>query len=172
MSEWQITALTPQHDRSEFSCGQPSLDRFLKESARQNQDKDVSRTFVLARKGEVRVYGYYTLSAGQIDRASLPAKLSKKLPKYPVPVAVLARLAVDQTLKGQKLGRMLLWDALNRCLAASDSKSVGVGIYAVFVEAIDEAAIEFYRHFGFEPLNDTPDKLFLPLSVIRQAQKQ
>src|SRR5438067_13740084 len=98
MAEWLITALTTDHDRSQFSCGQPSLDRFLKESARQNQDKDVSRTFVLVRQGEARVYGYYTLAAGQIERESLPPKVSKKLPRYPVPVAVLGRLAVDQSL--------------------------------------------------------------------------
>lgn len=172
MPDWLITALTPDHDRGQFACGQPSLDRFLKESARQNQDKDVSRTFVLTRQGDPRVYGYYTLAAGQIERDHLPPKVSKKLPKYPVPVVVLGRLAVDQGVKGQQLGRMLLWDALNRCLAASDAESVGVGIFAVFVEAIDEAAAQFYGHYGFEPLVDSPLKLYLPLRTIRQALRK
>ncbi|HXD85585.1 MAG TPA: GNAT family N-acetyltransferase [Urbifossiella sp.] len=171
MSDWTISSLSSEHDRGEFACGEASLDRFLKESARQNQDKDVSRTFVLTRKNESIILGYYTLAAGQIERFQLPPKLSKKLPKYPVPIAVLARLAVDESLKGQKMGRMLLWDALNRCLTASDSDTVGLGIYAVFVEAIDESAIDFYRHFGFEALVDTSDKLFLPLSMIRKARK-
>ena len=171
MDEWQITPLTHEHDRSQFGCGHPTLDRFLKDFARQNQDRDVNRTFVLVQKHDARVYGYYTLAAGQIERTSLPPKLSKKLPRYPVPVAVLGRLAVEATLKGQKLGRMLLWDALNRCLAASDVAPGGLGIFAVFVEAIDGPAIEFYRHFGFEPLVDSTDKLFLPLSVIRKSRK-
>src|SRR6266540_6875394 len=104
MDDWHITALTAEHDRGDFDCAQPILDRFLKESARQNQDKDISRTFVLLRKSEKRVLGFYTLAAGQIERTSLPPKVSKKLPKYPVPVAVLGRLAVDRSMKGQKLG--------------------------------------------------------------------
>lgn len=170
MIDWLITLLTPHHDRSQFACGQPSLDRFLKESARQNQDKDVSRTFVLTRQGDARVYGYYTLAAGQIERASLPPKVSKKLPKYPVPVVVLGRLAVDESVKGQQLGRRLLWDALNRSLAAADADGVGVGIFAVLVDALDESAAEFYRRFEFESLQDLPLRLYLPLSTIRDAR--
>lgn len=171
MPEWVITPLSAEHDRSHFACGQPTLDRFLKDFARQNQDKDVSRTFVLIQKDDPHVYGYYTLAAGQIERSSLPPKIGKKLPKYPVPVAVLGRLAVDESLKGQKLGRLLLGDALDRCVAASDTAPAGLGIFAVFVEAIDAVAIAFYKRFGFEPLSDAEDKLILPLSVIRKAHK-
>ncbi len=171
MPDWSLTPLTDEHDRGRFRCGQQSLDRFLKDFARQNQDKDVSRTFVLVQDDDPRVYGCYTLAAGQIEREQLPPKISKKLPKYPVPVAVLGRLAVDESLKGQKLGRMLLWDALNRCVAASDASPAGIGIYAVFVDAIDDAAIAFYKKFGFEPLVGFDDKLFLPLNLIRKAQK-
>ena len=167
MAEWVITALTPDHDRTSFACGQASLDRFLKESARQNQDKDVSRTFVLVREGEARVYGYYTLAAGQIEKTGLPPAVSKKLPKYPIPVVVLGRLAVDASVKGESHGRRLLNDALYRSLAASES----IGIFAVFVEAIDEPAADFYKHFGFTPLLGTPFKLYLPISTIRKARR-
>src|SRR5581483_7127934 len=113
---------------SQFSCGQSSLDRFLKEYAGQNQARDFSRTYVLVRSGDPRVCGYYTLSAGQIERESLPSKLGKKLPRYPVPVVVLARLAVDGSVRGAKNGRRLLWDALQRSLSAAEL----IGIHAVF----------------------------------------
>lgn len=165
MTEWHIAALTPSHERNKFACGHPSLDRFLKESARQNQDKNVSRTFVLTRDGSVRVLGYHTLAAGQIEKSTLPPRASKMLPGYPVPVVVLGRLALDVSVKGQKHGRRLLSDALERILTASES----IGVYAVFVEAIDDSASNFYAHFGFEPLLDTPRKLYLPLDSIRDA---
>jgi predicted GNAT family N-acyltransferase len=166
MSEWSVIPLDGNHDRSAFACGQLSLDRFLKESARQNQDKDVSRTFVLLRDEELRVYGYYTLSAGEVDKDALPSKVGKKLPKYPVPVAVLGRLAVDESVQGQDHGRRLLTDALRRSLTASES----VGLFAVIVDAIDDKAAAFYARFGFEPIPDLTSRLFLPLSTIRGAQ--
>jgi GNAT superfamily N-acetyltransferase len=165
MNEWRIEPLMSDHDRAPFSCGQPSLDRFLKESARQNQDKGVSRTFVLLRDEELRVYAYHTLSAGEVDKDALPPKLAKKLPKYPVPVAVLGRLAVDVSVQGQDHGRRLLTDAFRRILSAADS----VGIFAIIVDAIDDRAVAFYSRFGFGPIPDTPSRLLLPLSVIRGA---
>ncbi len=164
MADWLITPLSSKHDRSAFACGQPTLDRFLRESARQNQDRGVSRTFVLTRGDESRVFGYYTLAAGQIERSHLPPNSSKSLPKYPVPVVLLGRLAVDETVQAEGLGKRLLWDALQRCLSASAS----IGVFAVFVEAIDEPAAAFYRHYGFIPFPDQPLKLFLPLNTIRQ----
>lgn len=166
MAAWIITPLTTDHDRSQFACGQPSLDRFLKESARQNQDKDFSRTFVLTRQSEMKAFGYYTLAAGENDRASLPPAVSKKLPKYPVPVVVLGRLAVDESLKGKGLGKLLLSDALRRCLVVADS----VGVFAVVVHAIDQSAADFYaKAADFIPLQDTPLKLYLPMATIRTA---
>jgi predicted N-acetyltransferase YhbS len=165
MMNWLITPLASHHDRSVFACGQPTLDRFLKQSARQNQDKGMSRTFVATQADEVRIVGYYTLSAGHIDHASLPLDVRKQLPKYPVPMVRLGRLAVDESVKGKGLGGELLWDALNRSLAASEA----IGVYAVCVEAIDEIAASFYRHYEFLPLPDQPLQLFLPLNTIRGA---
>src|SRR3954453_777106 len=114
MSAWGIVPIMEQHDRSQFDCGEPSLNDFLKQYARQNEEKGVSRTFVLGREGEQRVLGYYTLAGGQFERDNLPPKAGKKLPKYPVPVVVLGRLAVDRSVQGEKLGRVLLKDALHR----------------------------------------------------------
>ena len=163
MSNWQIIPLADDHDRSQFSCGQPTLDDFLKRFAKQNEGKDYGRTFVLVREQETRVFGYYTLSAGQIDRISIPPAAAKKLPTYPAPAVLLARLAVDESLKGQRLGRRLLVDAFHRCLAVSTQ----IGIHAVFVKAIDTGAAEFYQHFGFLPLVDSPLELYLPISTLR-----
>lgn len=166
MSTWQIIPLADAHDRSQFSCGQPSLNDYLKKYAKQNEGKDYSRTFVLVREQETRVWGYYTLSAGQIERASISPQSAKSLPKYPAPAIILARLAVDESMKGQSLGRRLLVDSLQRCLVVGDQ----IGIHAVFVKAIDTGAAEFYQHFGFIPLIDSPLELYLPLATLRAAR--
>lgn len=166
MTSWRITPLAAEHDRTAFVCGRPTLDRFLKESARQNQDKGISRTFVAVGDGSARVFGYYTLTAGQVDRDALPPKVAKKLPKHPVPVIVLGRLAVDGTVQKAGLGRQLLWDALNRSAAAAES----IGVFAVVVDALDDAAAGFYRPFGFVPFPDVPLKLFLPIATVGGAR--
>ncbi|HYH65233.1 MAG TPA: GNAT family N-acetyltransferase [Urbifossiella sp.] len=163
MTSWKIPALTEGHSRTAFACGQPTLDRFLKESARQNQDKGMSRTFVLLRDEEVRVYGYYTLSGGQVNTTDLPPKTAKKLPKYPVPVAMLGRLAVDSSVQGMRLGELLLIDAIHRTLAASEL----VGMFALVVDALNDRAAEFYTHYGFERFPDRQDRLYLPLAEYR-----
>ena len=168
MVGWLISALDNSHDRSAFACGQPSLDQFLKQYAGQNQNKDLSRTFVLTHEGEARVFGYYSLTASQIDRASLPAQLRKGLANYPVPVVRLARLALDETVKKTGLGRHMLWDALNRCVSASTS----VGMFAVAVDAINEEAVAFYLHHGFVPLDDQPLCLIITLKTVRQLFKK
>lgn len=157
-----VTPIAERHNRSQFDCGEPSLDNYLKQYARQNEEKGVGRTFVLVREGETRVLGYYTLAGGEIERDKLPPKAAKKLPKYPVPVVVLGRLAVDRSAQGEKLGRLLLKDALHRALAVSQQ----IGCYAVFVQALNTKAAEFYAKFGFEPLPDDPLKLVLPLVTL------
>jgi GNAT superfamily N-acetyltransferase len=162
---WTISPITEQHDRGQFDCGEPSLDQYLKQSARQNGTKGISRTFVLVREGEPRVLGYYTLAGGQFERDNLPAKATKPLPRYPVPVVVLGRLAVDRSAQGEKLGRALLKDALHRVLEVSDA----VGFFAVYVRAINERGAEFYVKFGFVPFPSDPLQLFLPLSHLRAA---
>jgi predicted GNAT family N-acyltransferase len=167
MDVWLIAPLGKEHDRAQFSCGEPSLDRFLKESARQNQDKDFSRTFVLTRENGTRILGYYSLTAGEMERASLPPEITKKLPKYPVPVVILGRLAVDQSVQGKQLGDRLLRDALDRCLSASTS----IGIHAVVVDAISERAKAFYEKFGILPMIDSTLRAYLPLATVRKARR-
>jgi predicted N-acetyltransferase YhbS len=109
------------------------------------------------------VLGYYTLAGGAIDVESLPEKLSKKLPQHPVPVVLLARLAVDQSVQGKGLGIFLLRDALHRSLDLSEK----LRIYAVIVHSLDGAAQSFYERFGFLPLTNNQMHLFLPIPSIQ-----
>jgi GNAT superfamily N-acetyltransferase len=163
---WVIERLTDAHDRSGFSCGKPSLDEFLKKFAGQYDRRDFARTYVAVAPPEPAVQGYYTLSGGALDLGELPQTVRKKLPRHPVPVACLGRLAVTQTAQGQNLGKILLLDALRRCSQASAE----VALHAVEVEAIDDEAKRFYLKYGFIPLADNPFHLYLSMKAIRQLE--
>ena len=106
--------------------------------------------------------GFYTLSALSIDVTSLPERLSRKLPRHPVPCALIGRLAIDRSAQGHGLGRMLLADAIKRVVGAGDS----VAIHALIVDAKNDEAKPFYEGFGFTPLRDDPMRLFLPLGSV------
>lgn len=153
-----------KHLRTDFSCGIEQLDRYIKTQAGQDLKKNVSVTYVLTEKNSHFVLGYYSISTIGIFPGELPDDLTKKLPKYPMlPGVLLARLAVDEKYKGNGFGSFLLVDALRRGLALSKQ----IGISAVIVEAKNEAAIEFYKHFGFIALIDNKSKLFMPLSSLK-----
>jgi GNAT superfamily N-acetyltransferase len=168
MADWQIERLERSHERSSFACGKPTLDEFIRRLVSQYEKRNLGRTYVAVRPGDRQVIGYYTLAAGAIAFQNLPAPAAKKLPKHPVPVILLARLAVDQGAQGQGLGEALLIDALDRCLGLADQ----VGLRAVEVDAIDQAARAFYEKYGFVPLPDSPLHLFLPLGTIRDSLKR
>src|SRR5947207_7753325 len=165
MNNWTIERLEKSHERGEFSCGQPSLDTFIRNLVSKYEKRKLGRTYVAVRPNEKRVYGYYTLASGSIFFEQIPEKFAKKLPKHPVPVILLARLAVDQSVQQQGLGKFLLKDALGLCLQLSSQ----LGIHAVQVEAIDIAAKNFYEKHDFILLNDDPLHLSLPLATIEQA---
>ena len=159
-----VEPLGRQHDRAAFHCGAEALDRYLKQQARQDADKRVAAPFVAVNPPDTRVLGYYTLSASVLTLADLPEDLARKLPRYPqLPVTLLGRLAVDQSTKGQGLGEHLLLDALHRSLAHADQ----IAAMAVVVDAKDEAAAAFYRHYGFVPLQ-APSRLFVPMRSVAQ----
>ena len=160
---WRIEPLAEGHDRGPFSCGKPGLDEFLRLYALQNQRKGVGRTFVAVRPGEAIVRGYYTLSSGSVAFAHLPPERRKGLPRYPVPVAHMGRLAVAQDFRGLGLGRLLLLDALRRTQRVAHD----LGVCGMEVVALDEAARGFYLKYGFVPLSDDRLYLYLPSSVIR-----
>lgn len=163
MANWQIAGLTTEHVRADFSCGKPPLDQFLHRLAGQYEKKEFGRTFVATRPGDRRVIGYHTLVAASVPFEQLPPELSRKLPKHPVPVLLLARLAVDITARGERLGEGLLIDAFRRCLDIADQ----AGVYAIIVHAKDEEAARFYRRYEFIPIVGQSLHLFLPLATVR-----
>jgi GNAT superfamily N-acetyltransferase len=153
------------HDRNSFSCGVPELDEYLHRQAGQDAKRKVAAPFVMVDE-ERRVLGYYTLSAYGVRVAELPPDLARKLPKYPlIPATLLGRLAVSKEHQGQKLGTLLLMDALYR----SWKNSVQVASIGVIAEAIDDAARDFYLHHEFIALVEHPHKLFIAMRTIEQA---
>lgn len=160
-----VEPLRRQHDRTTFHCGAEALDRYLAQQARQDADKRVAAPFVAVIPPETRALGYYTLSASVLTLTDLPDDLARKLPRYPqLPVALLGRLAVDRSARGQGLGEHLLLDALHRSLAHADQ----IAATAVVVDADNESAVAFYRNYGFIPLQVEPSRLFLPMRLVAQ----
>lgn len=160
-----IRPLDSRHDRPGFHCGVASLDDYIRKQARQDVKRRVSRVFVATvAKHPSTIVGYYTLSTLSIELGQLPEDLVRKLPRHPVPAALLGRLAVHQASQGHGVGRMLLADAIKRTLAVSDE----IAIYAMVVDAIDKRAQYFYEQFGFSPLliSSETRRLFLPLKSV------
>jgi predicted N-acetyltransferase YhbS len=154
-----------RHDVTGFSCDNELLDRWLLRYAGQNQRRDAARTFV-AVTNDQRVYGYYTLLAGELDHHEATLETSKGLSRhFPIPVAVLARLAVDISQQGHGIGAALLNDALVRVVHASEQ----VAVRAVVVHAIDASAASFDERFGFRRLSTTPQTLMSTLAMLRTA---
>ena len=154
-----VEPLGRRHERATFSCGLPELDRYLTRQAGQDIRRRIAQVFVCTAGEAGAVLGFYTLSALSVELASLPKQLSRKLPRHPVPCALIGRLAVDRSAKGHGLGRMLLTDAVKRTVAAGDT----VAMHSLIVDAANSDARHFYESFGFVPLTDNPMRLFLPL---------
>jgi ribosomal protein S18 acetylase RimI-like enzyme len=158
-----IIALNDEHDRAGFSCGVDSLDRYLHTQAGQDVRRRANGVFVLAQRGEPgRVLGYYTLCATALAPGDVPDAARKHLPRYPlVSATLIGRLAVATDWQGQRLGSILLADALRRSLASAAT----VGSSMIVVDALDEAAAAFYRAHGFIPLPESL-RLILPMRVL------
>jgi ribosomal protein S18 acetylase RimI-like enzyme len=155
---FQIEALGAGHDRAVFSSGAPALDRYFSGQVTQDVHRRATSCYV-AVDGTGAIAGYYTLAASGVPLTDLPPALAKRLPRYPsVPVARLGRLAVDQKYRGQKLGSALLWDAVQRALRSE------LAVFALVVDAKDDAAEGFYRHHGFISLGNRPLQLVLALT--------
>lgn len=164
-SPWQIVPLSKQHARESFESGEPALDEFLRKFARQNAERGLSRTFIASTEGSQAVVGYYTVRAGAVSFDDLPEAARKNMPRYPVPVAHLARLAVDKRFRKRGLGELLLMHALERAGRVSRE----LGIYAVEVVAKNEAARGFYERYGFRRLMDDPNHLYVPIQQVVAA---
>jgi GNAT superfamily N-acetyltransferase len=148
------------HDRQGFECGVPALDEYIQRFAEQHRRRGISSVFVLTDTTQPEcILGYYTLSAAELDAQRLTEAERKKLPSYPVPCFRMGRLACRSDRQGQGLGKLLLGCAVDRCLKARQQ----VAAYALIVDAKDDAAGDFYVHFGFKTLLDTKLTLYLPL---------
>ena len=164
-AKYVIERLDKKHNKNLFSCGTDALDQYLKIQASQDIKKNVAITYVLTQQGVEKILGFYTISSIGIFPGELPDDVAKKLPRYPVlPGILLGRLAVDSHFRGNKIGTFLLLDALKRSLAVSHQ----IGIVAIIVDAKDEVAVDFYKHFGFISFPENTHRLFLPLSIIKQ----
>ncbi len=151
------------HARLNFQCGVDALDRYLKKQAGQDIKRCISRVFIATEPDNPRkVIGYYSLSSLSIELSQLPKNLSRKFPKYPVPSALIGRLAVSQAAQGKGVGKILLADAIKRTLAVSDE----IAIYAIVVDAINSEAQRFYERFGFTCIGNENKRLFLTLQPI------
>ncbi len=149
-----------RHRRDGFDSGVPALDAYLRERASQHQRDGIATTHVLVDDAEPgRILGWYSLAAAQLLLEDLTERDRAKLPRYPIPAARLARLAVDRREQGKGLGAALLQDAVKRCL---DLRSE-LGLRVLIVDAKDERVAHFYRAFGFTATADTALTLYLPL---------
>lgn len=167
VADWVIEPLDRRHRRERFSCGKPSLDAFVRSLVTQYEKRRLGRTYVAVRPGEDDVAGYYTLASSAVRFDELPPSSARKLPRHPIPVVLIARLAVDERAQGRGLGQELLVDAMFRCLELADR----LGIHAIEVEAIDADAKAFYEKYGFVSLRDDARHLFLPLETIKAARR-
>jgi GNAT superfamily N-acetyltransferase len=159
----RIEKLHRIHKVEEFTCGQPELDRFIIRHALQAQLTHSSQTYV-GLNGET-VIGYYTIVAGEVRHDEASERVAKGMPRHPIPILVLARLAVHSEWQGRGIGAGLLLDALGRTLQVADI----VGVRALAVHAKDDSAAAFYRHFGFEPSPTDSRHLFMLIKGIREA---
>jgi len=164
--DWREQPIGRGHDRKSFDCGSPELNQYLDRYARQNHESGGAKTFVaVSPAAPARVMGYYSISPGAVEFARVPAKLTKKLGRYDVPVFRLGRLAIDRSVQGQGLGGDLLLAAGERALAVAGE----VGGIALAIDAKDENAARWYERFGALELLDDPLKLVLPLDIIANA---
>ncbi len=158
----RVEKLCPQHRLEGFDCGREELNRYLLRYAAQNQQAGAAQTYV-GLAGET-VVGFHTLAVGHVTREEAPERLTKGLARHPVPIMLLARLAVDHRWQGQEVGKALLRDAMLRTLQAADI----AGIRALAVHAKDEAARNFYEKFDFTPSPTDPMHLFVLLKDVRR----
>jgi len=159
-----IEILQTPHDRSVFSCEIEELDAYFKKQVGQDVRRKVAACFVLIDETTGDVAGFYTLSMKSVLLAGLPKAIQKKLPRYPeVPVVLLRRMGVDVNYKGNGLGEVLLFDALQRAYQTS----LDIAAFAVIVDA-KHGAEGFYLKYGFLPFPDEKNRLFLPMKTIEK----
>ena len=165
MPSLKLTApalLTAEHVLDDFDCGEPSLNDWLRRRALNNQNSGASRCFVVCGDGK-KVVGYYCLSAGAIAQEAAPKAMRRNMPD-PLPVVLLGRLAIDQRHHNQGIGQALLRDAMLRVVSLAE----GMGIFAILVHALSDAAKRFYLSRGFVQSPIQPMTLFMTVATVRR----
>lgn len=156
------TIITGEHDVRDFDCGHTALNDFLVKYALTNTRAGLARTFVTTLERQTVVIGYFSISAGSVERDTVPDRVAKGVSRHPIPIALLARLAVDLKYQGQGLGHGLLKHALLKILDASRT----IGIRAVLVQAKNQRAADWYARYGFVPAPTNPFHLLLILKDV------
>jgi GNAT superfamily N-acetyltransferase len=161
--QFVIRSLDKQADTAAFDCSQSPLNDYIHRYATQDVRRNVARVFVISPQDDPSyITGFYTLSAASVQCAELPAQIAKKLPRYPIPVALIGRLAVSKDFQGQGLSSVLLIDACKKVRLAHAM----LAVVGVVVDAKDASAERFYQHFGFMSLDSVNRRLFLSMQVI------
>jgi predicted GNAT family N-acyltransferase len=163
VTRWTTQPLNDLHDLSGFSCGIDSLDTWLRTQARRAGRSDTARTYVWTERGSHAVVAYYAIAPSQVRREGLSRSMTGGVSV--VPGYLLARLALDGSLRGQRLGGQLLRDALEVIVAAA-SRAAG---RLIVVDAIDDTAAAFYRHYDFQPVAGSPHRLVMKVATARRA---
>lgn len=157
----RIEPLAPRHDRSGFTCGKAALDRYIRQQASQDVRRGVASVFVASAPEQPgRILGYFTLSAASVAPAALPPEMARRLPRHPIPAALIGRMAVDLSVARRGLGAILVADAVQKAMAAARIVAVSV----IAVDPIDDEARAFYATFGFRALHGPERRMFLALA--------
>ncbi len=159
-----IEPLSPSHDKTQFSCGETSLDEYLKRYARQNVENDSARVYVAVRPDQARVCGFFSLSAGEANITDFPKRVARGWPRD-VPTIHLGRIAVDRPFQGQGLGDVLMGAALEISLEVATQ----IGVAALELWALNDPLLRFYARFDFLPLLDDPKHLYLSTATLRRS---
>jgi ribosomal protein S18 acetylase RimI-like enzyme len=168
---WLIQPLDANHVLQGFASGEPQIDSYLLKYAMQNSAAGLGRTFVAVELGSQQVRGYFTMAAGSVRFDTIPDHVKKRLPRYPIPTAHLAKLGVDSQFQGRGLGAALLIEAFMKAALAGEAMAV----FAIDVIAINDKAKAFYLKYGFVPLLDNSQHLYLHINTaikIAKAMRQ
>lgn len=163
-----LELLTRNHDRQRFDCGEPALNRFLAQTARQSLAKGSSRTFVWTLPDSERaneILGFFTLTTDVVVLADVTSPLARRYSAGRIPVVKLARLAVGNALRGKSLGRKLVWEAMKKAIQVHQAS----GIAAFWVDAKDDEVASFYRHLGFTAVEGQPLSLYIAIKTLVRA---
>jgi len=154
--------LDKTHDRSTFDCGDETLNKYLLERSGQELRRNIAFPYLMTLKDQNAVYGYYTLSASSVQANKLPAEIAKVTRYDYLPAVLIGRLALDKTYHGKGYGQYLLIDALRRI-----SRSKDFAVTLIVVEAKNQKAEDFYKHFGFISFENKKRTLFIPFKSVK-----